>query len=150
MQRSFTQTASVVLALWLCSPLAGAAAAGVGDPIVPASGDREWPVESLGPAARIGPLVLVLAIPLLLARLGAVMLAPTVLLHFFLLIVALTFALLLGLVPSVLVSLVAIATGSVRRHAETLTRAPSSRESEPESGPASEPAIAEPPADGAP
>jgi len=141
-----TVPVSVVLGLWICSPLTGAAGEGVVDAIVRVSGDREWLVESLGPAARIGPLVLVLAIPLLLIDLGAVMLAPTVLLHFFLLILALTFALLLGLVPSGLVSLVAIATGYVRRfmrrHAETQTSAAASRESEP--------ATAAPPADGGP
>jgi hypothetical protein len=105
----------VVVALLLCWPLISAAGAGTVDAIALAGGEHHWLVGDLGVAGRAGPLVLVLALPLLLIDLGAVMLAPSVLLHLLLLILALALALLLGLVPSGALSIVAITVGYVRR-----------------------------------
>lgn len=124
---------SVVLGFVICSPLTGVAGSALVDAIIEAGGAHHWLIGDLGPVARAGPIALVFAIPLLVIDLGAVMLAPQVLLHLAVLILALAFALLLGLVPSGLISLFAITIGYtrrfMRRHGETVAGRGSERSS---------------------
>jgi hypothetical protein len=122
----------VLLGLWICSPLTSAAGETLVDEIVRSGGEHHWLVSDLGVAGRAGPIVLIFAIPLFVIDLGAVMLAPSVLFGLFVLILALTLGLLVGLVPSGIVSIAAITFGYVRRfarrHGETITGAVPQRE----------------------
>ncbi|MDQ3037865.1 MAG: hypothetical protein M3Y87_36055 [Myxococcota bacterium] len=116
----------VVLALVICWPLTDAAGRALWDAILVAGAEHDWLVAELGPIARAGPIALLFALPLLVIDLGALMLDPWVLWQLLLLILALALALLLGLVPSGVVSLVAVTFGYVRRfvgrHGETIRR----------------------------
>lgn len=115
---------SLAIAFWLMSGLLEAAGAGVVAAMVQAGAEHEWEVGALGPAARIGPLILIIAIPLLLYDLGAILLDLNVLWNLLLLLLAFVGTLGLGLIPSSAVSIVAILYGFVRRflerHGETL------------------------------
>lgn len=115
---------SVIVSMVLCAPLTALAGEALWGAIVEAGRDHDWLVAELGPAARAGPIALVFAIPLLLVDLGAILLEPSVLLHLVLAVLALALSILLGLVPSGIVSLLAVAIGYARRfwqrHGETI------------------------------
>ncbi len=85
------------------------------DAAVQAGREHEWLVLSLGPAARAGPVILVVALPLLLIDLGAVALEPSVLWALFVLAVQAAVAVAIGFVPAVLLNAVVLLVVYVRR-----------------------------------
>ena len=76
---------------------------------------HEYKVLALGHAARIGPVILVIALPLLLLDLGAVVLHPKVLWEVFVLGLDVTVVLALGIIPGLLVSGVVLGVVWIRR-----------------------------------
>ena len=66
---------ALVLAFVLMSPVIGAAGVGLGAALIEAGAEHHWMVAQLGPAARIGPPVLILALPPLILDLGAILFA---------------------------------------------------------------------------
>lgn len=107
---------SVGLALWGLWGLLEAQTLDVGSALRSAGAEHDWMVASLGPAARIGPPILIIALPLLVADLGLVVLTPNVLWELFVLAFDLCFVLGLGLLPALLCSAVVLPIAYVRRY----------------------------------
>lgn len=67
------------LTVWLFYDFLISQLADVGNAMIEAGADHVWVTGSIGPAARIGPVILVVALPLLVIDLGIIMLDPRVL-----------------------------------------------------------------------
>lgn len=116
----------IALAGWLSADLLADQTRTALAALVAAAGDHDWMVLGIGPAARIGPLVLIIALPLLVADLGLVVLDPGFLFELAVLAVELALIVALALIPALLVSGVALSIGwwrgFRRRHATALRR----------------------------
>lgn len=88
----------------------------VGAALYSAGAEHDWMVLALGPAARIGPPILIIALPLLVADLGLVVLSPSVLWELFVLAFDLCFVLAVGVLPALLCSAVVLPIAYVRRY----------------------------------
>jgi hypothetical protein len=80
-----------------------------------AADKHEWLVAAVGPAARVGPAILVIALPLLAADLVVILVQPAVLWTLIKLVLGVGVAFLVGAVPSALFSIVALVGVWVRR-----------------------------------
>lgn len=89
-----------------------------------AARERPWLIAQIGPAARVGPVILIMAFPLLMIDLGALLLDPGVLWQLAILSLDVFFVVAIGTVPAAAVSLVALgvayARGFRRRHGSPL------------------------------
>lgn len=98
------------LTVWLFYDFLIAQLADVGHAMIEAGADHEWVTGSIGPAARIGPIILVVALPLLVIDLGAIMLDPRVLWQVAIMAFDVGLVITLGaIVPLVLSSIVLVA-----------------------------------------
>ncbi|MEZ4431728.1 MAG: hypothetical protein R3F65_04900 [bacterium] len=116
----------LALAGWLSAELLADQTRAALAALTAAAGGHHWMVLGIGQAARIGPLVLVIALPLLVADLGLVVLDPGFLFELAVLAVELALITALALIPALLVSGVALSIGwwrgFRRRHAAALRR----------------------------
>jgi hypothetical protein len=77
--------------------------------------EHDWNVLAAGKAARAGPVMLVILLPLLLVDLGAIALSPAVLWEIGVLVFDVALVLALGTIPGALVSALVLAIAYVRR-----------------------------------
>jgi hypothetical protein len=115
----FVPIVSIPLALlcsfWLMSGPLASAATGVLDACVAAGRGHHWLVEDMGRIAHVGPIALVVLLPLLVIDLGAIAFSSAVLGALAWLLAMFSLAFLLGLVPSGCASFIAVSVGYVRR-----------------------------------
>lgn len=108
------------LTLWLSvrglSGFLEAQADDLGAALVAAGAAHDWMVASLGAAARIGPPILIIALPLLLADFGIIVLQPAVLWELLVLAADVALVLCLGLIPAAMVSAVVLPLAYVSRY----------------------------------
>ena len=110
------------LAVWLLSDFLHSQLADVGNAMLEAGADHEWVTGSIGPAARIGPVILVVVLPLLVIDLGAIMLDPRVLWQIAIMALDVALVITLGAIVPLLASsvvLVAVYVGRFRRRHAT-------------------------------
>jgi hypothetical protein len=107
--------ACIALSLWAFSGLLQGQAVAFLDALRTAADEHEWAVAALGPAARVGPVILVIAAPLLLADVIALLIDPGVLWAFALLALEVFAALAVGALPALAVSFVLLLVAYVRR-----------------------------------
>ncbi len=109
----------IPLCVWLSLWAMGGVMAGEADELIAAlgtaAGEHDWVTLKLGTAARAGPVILVIAIPLLIIDFGAILLTPSVLWALLTLVLWTAFAFALGFVPSAGFSLVVVTAAWVRR-----------------------------------
>lgn len=85
--------------------------------------EHDWNVLAAGNAARAGPVMLVILLPLLLVDLGAIALEPSVLWEIGVLVFDVALVLALGTIPGALVSALVLAIAYVRRFRRRHARA---------------------------
>lgn len=100
--------AATALALWLASGLFASLGAEVLDAARIAAAEHDYLVLAIGKAAHAGPVVLVIALPLLLIDLGAIALQPSVLGPLVTLIFAFVFVVAAAVIPTTLVSMLVL------------------------------------------
>lgn len=106
---------ALVCSFWIMSgPLAGAAA-DVVSACMAEGAARHWLIADSGNIGHAGAIALVILLPLLVIDLGAIAFSSTVLGALAWLLVVFSFAFLLGLIPSGLVSFLAVTIGYARR-----------------------------------
>jgi len=107
------------LALWLALWASGGWLTGLSEDIlralVAAGGEHEWLVLAVGPAARAGPVILVIALPLLVIDLGAILFDPPVLWSMFALVAAFGLVVALAVIPTALLSMLVLLRAYVVR-----------------------------------
>lgn len=106
---------ALVCSFWLMSGPLGSAGTGVLDACVAAGRGHHWLVEDMGRVAHVGPIALVVLLPLLVIDLGAIALSSAVLGALAWLLTVFALAFLLGVIPSGMVSFVAVSVGYLRR-----------------------------------
>jgi hypothetical protein len=103
------------LAVWLLSDFLYAQLADVGNAMLEAGADHEWVTGSIGPAARIGPVILVVALPLLVIDLGAIILDPRVLWQIAIMALDVGLVITLGAIVPLVASSIVLVAVYVRR-----------------------------------
>lgn len=106
---------AVALSLWAFSGILSGQVDGLFDALVEAGAEREWLIAQLGPAARIGPPILIVALPLLAVDLLGVLFDPHAIGALVTLLFTFAFAVLLAAVPTGLMSLAVLLVAYVRR-----------------------------------
>jgi len=107
---------TVALAFWGMWGLLENQTIDVGAALLVAGAEHDWMLASLGPAARIGPPILIIALPILVVDLGLVVLTPGVLWELFVLAFDLCLVLAVGVFPALLCSAVVLPIAYVRRY----------------------------------
>ncbi|MBK6580871.1 MAG: hypothetical protein IPG17_32915 [Sandaracinaceae bacterium] len=111
----FSIPLALLCSFWLMSGPLASAATGVLDACVAAGRGHHWLVADMGRIAHVGPVALVVLLPLLVIDLGAIAFSSAVLGALAWLLIMFSLAFLLGLVPAGLVSFIAVSVGYVRR-----------------------------------
>ncbi|MCR9164601.1 MAG: hypothetical protein ACE37F_13825 [Nannocystaceae bacterium] len=105
----------VGLALWGMSGVIEGRGDALWAAVEAAASEQEWKVLALGPAARAGPLILFIALPLLVLDLGTLLLTPSVVLQLLALVGTVLLAAVVGAIVPTLVSTVVLSFSFVRR-----------------------------------
>ncbi len=108
---------AVVGAFWLFWGPLGSAAESVLSALVASGADHDWLVGKIGPAARIGPPILIIALPLFAMDMVGVLIDGGVIWSLFLFLLLASGVFLFGFLPSALVSMVAVVGAYLRRFA---------------------------------
>lgn len=108
---------SVAGSFWLFGGLLGDSAAKVLTALVESGAEHEWLIGKIGPAARIGPPVLILILPLLAVDLVALLFDVGVIWSLFVFLLLVAVAFLIGFVPSALASLTVVIAAYAKRFA---------------------------------
>ncbi len=115
--------AGIGLALWGMSGVIEGRGDALWEALKLAASEQEWKVLAVGPAARAGPVILVIALPLLVIDLGILLLTPSVLLQLLALVLTVVLIIAAGAIPPTLLSTVLLSFSFVRRfkhrHAES-------------------------------
>jgi len=115
---------ALLMSFWLMSGPLEHAGLGVAEACMHVGSERHWLLEGVGRVGHAGAIALVILLPVLLIDLGAILLSGPVLGALAWLLFMFALAALLGLVPSGLVSCLAVCLGYIRRfrrrHADKL------------------------------
>ncbi len=103
------------LTVWLFYEFLIAQLADVGNAMIEAGADHVWVTGAIGPAARIGPVILVIALPLLVIDLGIIMLDPRVLWQIAIMAFDVALVITLGAIVPLLASSIVLLAVYVRR-----------------------------------
>lgn len=106
-----TVPALVWLSLWLFQDVLAGCAAAVGGGLGLATARHTWLIAGLGKAAHAGPVVLIIALPLLVIDLGMILISPEFLVPLLVLMAVFVAVVLAGLIPATMISIPALAIG---------------------------------------
>lgn len=106
---------ALMISFWLMSGPLDSAANDVAAACLEVGGARHWLIADMGRVGHAGAIALVILLPLLIIDLGAIAFSGDVLGALAWLLAVFSFAFLLGLIPSGVVSFIAVTAGYVRR-----------------------------------